>query len=152
MVLPLRLSDFLRRGGGDAPVNNSCPFWNDLWSAPACPALSISWYSHPAVLWHHQQYCHEQYCWVTSSTEINMLCNKLFAWKQTIYQCLTISLCPNFIFYYWYLFNFIENGLNVKDKRNFGEKKTKIISHKALKQDIRCTCTERDETKAFKDG
>ncbi len=29
-------------------------------------------------------------------------------------------------------------------------KKTKIISHKALKQDIRCTCTERDVTKAFK--
>ncbi len=29
-------------------------------------------------------------------------------------------------------------------------KKPKIISHKALKQDIRCTCTERDETKAFK--
>ncbi len=48
------------------------------------------------------------------------------------------------------MFNFIENGLNVKDKRHFGEKKTKIISYKALKQDIRCTCTERDETKAFK--
>ncbi len=31
-----------------------------------------------------------------------------------------------------------------------GRKKPKIISHKALKQDIRCTCTERDETKAFK--
>ncbi len=32
----------------------------------------------------------------------------------------------------------------------WGEKQTNIISHKALKQDIRCTCTERDETKAFK--
>ncbi len=30
------------------------------------------------------------------------------------------------------------------------EKTTKIISHKALKQDIRCMCTERDETKALK--
>ncbi len=66
-------------------------------------------------------------------------------------RCLTVSLCPNFIFYYWYLFKFIENGLNVKDKRRFGEqKKTNIISHESLKQDIRCTCTERDETKAFK--
>ncbi len=38
--------------------------------------------------------------------------------------------------------------LKIKDV--LGRKNTKIISHKALKQDIRCTCTERDETKAFK--
>ncbi len=38
-----------------------------------------------------------------------------------------------------------------RQKTFWGEKKTKnIISHKALKQDIRCTCTESYETKAFK--
>ncbi len=31
-----------------------------------------------------------------------------------------------------------------------GITKTKIISYKALKQDIRHTCTKRDETKSFK--
>ncbi len=56
-VLPLRQSDFIRGAGCDTPVNNSCPFWNALWSALACPALSLSWYPHPAVLWRHQQYC-----------------------------------------------------------------------------------------------
>ncbi len=30
------------------------------------------------------------------------------------------------------------------------EKKKKRISHKALKQDIRCMCKERDKTKTFK--
>ncbi len=38
----------------------------------------------------------------------------------SVSYCLTMS---QFQILLWYLFNFIENGLNVKDKRCFGEKK-----------------------------
>ena len=42
-------------------------------------------------------------------------------------ETLACSLQPSFIFYYWSLFNFIENWLNVKNESRFGEKKTQLI-------------------------
>ncbi len=148
-MLPLKQSDFIRGGGGYTPVNKRYPFWNALWSAPAYPALSLSWYPHPAVMWHYQQYCDVMSSIVMSPAVLKSMFCAINCLHRNLPNIIVL-LFPNFTFYYWYLFNFIENGLNVKDKRRFEEKKTKIISHKALKQDIRCRCTERDETKVFK--
>ncbi len=103
----------------DTPVNNSGPYWKALWNAPASPALSLSWYPHPAVLWPHQQYCDVMSSIVMSPAVLkSIFCaiNCLHRNRPYI-SVLLFDYVSNFIFYYWYLFNSIENGLNVKDER-----------------------------------
>ncbi len=67
------------------------------------------------VLWHHRH--KSMFCSVI-----------LFAYRQAI-SGVTVPLQPSCIFYYWYLFNLIENELNIKDGRRVEEQKKKPTIH-----------------------
>ncbi len=146
-MLTLGEKVFYRGGGCDIPVNNSLSFLKWFVECPCLSGIIIvmvstsnSIVTSPAVLWHHQQYCDIMSSIMMSPAVLNSIffsINCLHRNRPYI-SVLLFHYVP-IIFYHWYLFNFFENGLNVKDKRCFLKKKEKKDFHKGLKQDIKCT-------------